>query len=466
MKKEDNWFTIGKDNCFINDIEVLYDSEECRHITVKTKYGYHRITKVSLNRMVELPKSGSSLDKNLYWKNRILEKNPDIEIITDNLERDDQEVLFNTKYGKCVSTVLKLRSYSNTILNAVDKTEYFINECKEVHGDKYDYSKIVYTGCYEKIKVTCKKHGDYETTAYNFKQGRGCPKCAHEHSVTNVKAVEKYTEEVQSMPYFVYLLELFNENEKFYKIGITNNINNRTSQISSAYFVKVLDYIECSLIDAVKHEEYLGILNNPNSYIPLIKFAGHTECFSSVNFDKNINTERDAIDLFYINSKDIKNKIIKGIPGIFCILNTTTNYRYIGKGKNLRNCINEFYKKISNTNVRNWKGIAEDFEKGHEFIIEFILYTNKLDENQLHYIQFYDNIYNTGSKIITTNLVKKSPTKYLKMTNLLTGEQTIGLKTEIVNKFPNYGSGVRRVLNGDCKQTQGYTFEYCDEYGN
>ena len=41
-------------------------------------------------------------------------------------------------------------------------TEEFIQKAKEIHGDKYDYSKTKY-GCNKKDKiiVTCPKHGDF-----------------------------------------------------------------------------------------------------------------------------------------------------------------------------------------------------------------------------------------------------------------------------------------------------------------
>lgn len=31
--------------------------------------------------------------------------------------------------------------------------EEFINEAKEIHGDKYDYSKVEYNGFHEKVYI-------------------------------------------------------------------------------------------------------------------------------------------------------------------------------------------------------------------------------------------------------------------------------------------------------------------------
>jgi len=41
----------------------------------------------------------------------------------------------------------------------------FIEKAKEIHGDKYDYSKIGYNGVEEKITVMCKIHGEFSIQA-------------------------------------------------------------------------------------------------------------------------------------------------------------------------------------------------------------------------------------------------------------------------------------------------------------
>ena len=37
-------------------------------------------------------------------------------------------------------------------------TEEFIKKAKEVHGDKYDYSKVDYKSASEKVIIICPKH--------------------------------------------------------------------------------------------------------------------------------------------------------------------------------------------------------------------------------------------------------------------------------------------------------------------
>jgi len=57
------------------------------------------------------------------------------------------------------------------------KTEKCILKFKEVHGDRYNYDKVVYIKNTEKVIITCKEHGDFLQTPNNHKQRQGCPEC-------------------------------------------------------------------------------------------------------------------------------------------------------------------------------------------------------------------------------------------------------------------------------------------------
>jgi hypothetical protein len=57
-------------------------------------------------------------------------------------------------------------------------TEGFIKKAKEVHGDKYDYSKSVYKSSSDKIEIICPKHGSFfQLKTKHVNIGRGCYKC-------------------------------------------------------------------------------------------------------------------------------------------------------------------------------------------------------------------------------------------------------------------------------------------------
>lgn len=56
-------------------------------------------------------------------------------------------------------------------------TEQFIEEAKQIHGDKYDYSKVEYDGNEKNIIIICKKHGEFNQKPSNHLHGSGCPRC-------------------------------------------------------------------------------------------------------------------------------------------------------------------------------------------------------------------------------------------------------------------------------------------------
>ena len=59
-------------------------------------------------------------------------------------------------------------------------TEDFIVKSKEIHGNKYDYSKVCYKTCDAKVCIICPEHGEFWQTPSNHINGSGCPKCANE----------------------------------------------------------------------------------------------------------------------------------------------------------------------------------------------------------------------------------------------------------------------------------------------
>ena len=61
-------------------------------------------------------------------------------------------------------------------------TNELINKLILIHGDKYDYSKVEYSGYNRTISVVCPEHGEFETTCQSHLHGSNCPKCTIEVS--------------------------------------------------------------------------------------------------------------------------------------------------------------------------------------------------------------------------------------------------------------------------------------------
>ena len=56
-------------------------------------------------------------------------------------------------------------------------TEDFIKKAKEIHGDRYDYSKVEYVTINKNVTIICKEHGEFQQTPYSHLKSNGCNKC-------------------------------------------------------------------------------------------------------------------------------------------------------------------------------------------------------------------------------------------------------------------------------------------------
>ena len=61
--------------------------------------------------------------------------------------------------------------------------EDFIDNCKMIHNNKYNYDKVNYINNYNKITITCLIHGDFEQKASDHKRGFGCKKCSNKRNL-------------------------------------------------------------------------------------------------------------------------------------------------------------------------------------------------------------------------------------------------------------------------------------------
>ena len=66
-------------------------------------------------------------------------------------------------------------------------TNEFIERAREVHGDRYDYSKTVYKGVLNPITIICKKHGEFMQRPNDHLNGHGCPSCVNSMLEENVR---------------------------------------------------------------------------------------------------------------------------------------------------------------------------------------------------------------------------------------------------------------------------------------
>lgn len=91
----------------------------------------------------------------------------------------NKKVKIKNKYGICICGKQALLRYGNsTIRTSINPTEYFINQSKELHDNKYVYNKTVWLGAHSKVDIYCPIHKEYfKQVVTTHLDKSGCPKC-------------------------------------------------------------------------------------------------------------------------------------------------------------------------------------------------------------------------------------------------------------------------------------------------
>ena len=161
-----------------------------------------------------------------------------------------------------------LKGYVCPICNKTS-TQDFIEKAKLIHSDRYDYSKVNYTGHSSKITIICPEHGEFEQTPSSHLRGSNCPNCV-KNGFDPTKVAILY-----------YLRITVNTGKVLYKIGITNrSVNERFNlkELSKIEIVKQRTYEvgqdaydeEQRILKQYKEFKYVG---------PPVLESGNTELF-------------------------------------------------------------------------------------------------------------------------------------------------------------------------------------------
>ena len=62
--------------------------------------------------------------------------------------------------------------------------EQFVDEARKVHGNKYDYRKVIYDGGKKKVCIICPEHGEFWTSPTSHLRGHKCPACSNVERIT------------------------------------------------------------------------------------------------------------------------------------------------------------------------------------------------------------------------------------------------------------------------------------------
>lgn len=161
-------------------------------------------------------------------------------------------------------------------------TEDFIRKANIIHNFKYNYDKVIYKRQRRKIIINCPIHGDFEQDPVNHLRGSGCLVCGK--IVMTYAYLNSIDKDISKIPCSFYIINIYDDNEDFYKVGISSNIKNRFGEIKALYKINILHIFETNLLNAVNVEnkilkDFKNFKYKPNKY-----FEGRTECLN-----KNIN---------------------------------------------------------------------------------------------------------------------------------------------------------------------------------
>jgi len=86
----------------------------------------------------------------------------------------------------------------NKLSNPHDKRRHvyidnFFKKAVILHGDKYDYTHVIYRTSKDKVEIICYKHGSFYQTPNSHLRGRGCPLCGAENSpLSKMKKIDEF----------------------------------------------------------------------------------------------------------------------------------------------------------------------------------------------------------------------------------------------------------------------------------
>lgn len=89
-------------------------------------------------------------------------------------------------------------------------TEKFIKRAEEIHNNLYDYGECNFTHLHNKLKIICQTHGEFEQQASSHLRGNGCPECSWERTNYSRYKNKKTT---------LYYIKV----DKYFKIGLTQS---------------------------------------------------------------------------------------------------------------------------------------------------------------------------------------------------------------------------------------------------
>ena len=103
--------------------------------------------------------------------------------------------------------------------------EIFVEKCKILHGNKYNYNLLIYKRSIDKVKIICPEHGVFEQRGADHIRGQGCRKCLDEKTGNRCRSnTEEFTKKA-TLKHGEYSYELVNYVNAHVKVKIICSIH-------------------------------------------------------------------------------------------------------------------------------------------------------------------------------------------------------------------------------------------------
>lgn len=254
-------------------------------LLLESKYGDVGITPNMLYKGVK-PCISNAVDPINYLLNFIKINNPSIFFkiinISDEYKGVMKKIKINTIYGEVsLPPDSLLRGGGFDLRSATNPLNYLYNYIN-YHQPQYTNPPIEFTSEFKGVnnpiefKILGKKYISTPTALMS-----GYFSTTPSLGIFNLKNIEKNKLEFINKKCILYKIKLFNENEVFYKVGITTTpISNRFRQIP--YNIEIIELIDTNLYDGYNQEKQIHKQLSKSKYSPQIQFGGKTECFTNL----------------------------------------------------------------------------------------------------------------------------------------------------------------------------------------
>lgn len=276
MKYNEESFKQEVTNLYNGEIKIIGKFKGVTYpILCEDKYGVMQV-KAARQILNNRPGIQAALNKTQYFMNQLSDICPEIaEKISPASEysKAKDKMLFSTKFGVVsISPDALLHGHCPNIRSAINRKEYFKNQLLFLYDNKYDF-EIDSTDRHKgRVTLICPIHGKQSIDSDSIFLGTGCPECNKGWEKSNT----------------FYLIRLYDENESFYKLGISYLLDNGdirrfreyralNYQIEIIYTYTFNDAIECK-----EFELKLKQIIKSNLYIPKRwEYKSSTETFTN-----------------------------------------------------------------------------------------------------------------------------------------------------------------------------------------